>query len=321
MNLARRSTLAALAFLALVPVAAATDIVVKNDSLLDGSTGALQEGFVINETGAAVLDAPGSYPLTLKDIQVLVLKDPLFPTNTMSAKLYVWNTATISGTSPSLASAIYTSPTITLTAGGFNIWDVSASNVVVTGPFTVGCQIIASGGIPGFLTSPSLVTDANGCQNGKNWVRQVNGTWANLCSFGVSGDLAIRVTASTGGNTGQFISLGNGLSGNFTPALAGSGSLVGGANFTLAFTAMPPSTSGPLFVGLSMINAPFKGGTLVPSPTVIITLSTGGGTLNLPASMPTGLPGGTQFFLQAWFPDAGGPLGADATNALKLITP
>src|SRR5262245_32082526 len=116
MNFVRRSTLAAraaLAFLALVPAAAATDIVVKNDTLVDGSTGALQGGFVINETGAASLDAPGSYPLTLKDIQVLVLKNPLFPTNTMSVKLYVWNTATIAGTAPSLASAIYTSPTIT----------------------------------------------------------------------------------------------------------------------------------------------------------------------------------------------------------------
>jgi hypothetical protein len=320
MNFLRRSTLAAIALLALVPAAAATDIVVKNDSLVDGSQGALQGGFILNETGAAVLDAPGSYPLTLKDIQVLVLKSPLFAQTTMSVKLYVWNTSTISGSSPSLASAIYTSPTITFVAGGFNIWDVSASNIVVTGPFTVGCQIISSGGFGGFL-SPSLVTDADGCQNGKNWVRQTNGVWANLCSFGVSGDLAFRVTASTAGNTGQFINVGHALAGSFAPVLAGSGSLVGGASFTLAFTGMPPSTSGPLFAGLTAISVPFKSGTLVPSPDIIISLATGAGSLNLPASMPPGLPGGTQFFLQAWFPDAGAPAGADATNALKLITP
>ena len=304
----------------LLPAAGATDILLKNDSLVDGSTAALQGGFVPNETGAAVLSAtPSQYPLTLKDIQVMVLKNNAFPTNTMTVKLYVWNTSTISGSSPSLASAIYTSPSLTFTQGGFNLWDVSADNVVVTGAFTVGCQILSSGGIPGIFLSPTLVTDADGCQNGKNWVRQTNGVWANLCSFGVSGDLAIRVEATTG--SGQFISLGNSLAGNFAPTLTGSGSLAGGGSFTLAFVGMPPSSAGPLFVGLSPINVAFKGGVLVPSPDIIITLATGSGSLSLPAGMPVGVPSNFALYLHAWFPDAGGPAGADATNALKLLTP
>ncbi len=321
MTTPRCCTLIASALALLLPAARAADIVVKNDSLTDGSTAALQGGFVPNETGAAVLDAPGQYPLTLKDIQVMVLKNPSISGSTMNVRLYVWNTSTITGSSPSLASAVYTSPDLTFVEGGFNLWDVSASNVVVTGPFTVGCFIVSTGGNILFH-SPNLVTDSNGCQNGKSWVRQTNGVWANLCSFGVSGDLAIRVTATTGGGGGgQFINLGNGLAGSFAPTLGGSGSLAGGGAFTIALAGMPPFTSGPLFVGFTAINHAFKGGILVPSPNLILTLSTTFGSLNLPGTMPMGVPAGFTMYLHAWFPDPGGPMGADATNALKMITP
>ncbi|MGQ0553171.1 MAG: hypothetical protein ACT4PU_08110 [Planctomycetota bacterium] len=314
-----RWTLASLAaFLLLAPVAPASDVVLLNDNLSNGGTAALQLGFVTNETAAAVLAAaPGQYPITLKELQVYVEKHPLLPQASMTVKLYVWSTATISGSSPSLGSAVYASPNLSFTAGGFNIWDVSASNIVLNGPFTVGAQIIATGP----AGSPSFVTDSNGCQGGKNWVRQTNGVWANLCSFGVSGDLAIRAKASTATGTGQFIDMANGLAGNFTPTLGGSGSLASGGNFTIAMNGLPPFAASSLVVGYSPLFAPFKGGVMGPSVNTILILGTGAGSMSLPGVMPPGIPANFEIYLQSWTPDVGGPFGFDATNVLLMITP
>lgn len=311
------------ALLALSPAVAAQEKELKIDSATDGSTVAVQLGFGVGETGAVVLSAdPGDYPVTLKNLQVFIEKSPLFPDTSMTVELLVWDTATISGSTPSLGSAVYTSPNLSLGAGLFNEWDIEFLNIQMTGPFTVGCRIISSGG--GFgLTSPSMVTDTDGCQNGKNWVRQTNGVWANLCAFGVSGDLVIRSTVITGGaGTGQFIDLGNGLAGNFAPTLSGSGSLAPGGNFDLDLAGMPPFTSGPLFVGFVLLNAPFKGGTLVPVPTLSVTLPTVTGSFTLgPNTMPPAVPSAFSIYLQAWFPDAGASQGVDATNGLQLLTP
>lgn len=320
---ARQSVLLCAALVAFSSAMSAQEKLLKIDSLSDGSTATVQLGFEVGEIGAVVLTAdPGDYPIQLKNLQVLVDKSPLFTETTMTVELYVWDTTTPSGAAPSLASAVYTSPQLTFTAGFFNEWIVESDNIFLNGPFMVGCRILASGGGLG-LTSPSLVTDTNGCQGGKNWVRQTNEVWANLCSFGVSGDLAIRSTVITGGGgTGQFIDLGNGLAGNSAPTLSGSGSLAPGGSFDLDLAGMPPFTAGPLFVGFVLLNAPFKGGTLVPVPTISITLPTGTGNFSLgPNTMPVAVPSNFSIYLQAWFPDAGAPQGVDATNGLELLTP
>jgi hypothetical protein len=319
---ARSSALLLAAFLAVSPAAASQEKELKNDSATGGASVALQLGFIEGETGAAVLAAdPGDYPVTIKNIQVFIDKTPLFPDNSMTVELLVWDTDTISGTSPSLASAVYTSPNLQFGAGFLNEWDIEFLGIQVNGPFTVGCRIIDSGGGLG-LTSPSMVTDTDGCQGGKNWVRQTNGVWANLCGFGVSGDLLIRSTVITGGGSGQCIDLGNGLAGGAAPVLSGSGSLAPGGNFDIDLAGMPPFTQGPLFVGFIAINAPFKGGVLVPQPFLSIDLPTGFGTLTLgPNTMPPSVPSAFSIYLQAWFPDGGAPQGADATNGLQLLTP
>jgi hypothetical protein len=325
--LLRPLAVAALACAALLPAASASDVTVKNDALSDGSTAAVQLGFAANEIGAAVLNAQaGDYPLKLKELQVFIGKCPSSPGNSLTVKLYVWATSTISGSSPSLASAVYTSPNLSFTAGAFNTWNVEAQNIMVNSAFTVGCQVINPQSV--FCVevfqigaTPNLATDSNGCQGGKNWVRQTNGVWANLCSFGVSGDLAIRVVGISNSGNGSFVNLGGGLPGNFVPQLAGTGSLASNGNFTLSFTDLPPGQVGPLFVGFSLLGASFKGGTLLPTPDIIISLSTGPGSVSLPAVMPPGVPSGFSIYLQGWFPDAGGPMGACATNGEQLLTP
>jgi hypothetical protein len=320
---ARPSALLLTALLVFSPAATSQEELLQNDSLVDGGPVAVQLGFIEGETGAAVLAAdPGDYPVTIKNIQVFIDKTPLFPDTSMTVELLVWDTATISGTSPTLGSAVYTSPNLQFGAGFMNEWDIEFLNIQMSGPFTVGCRIIDSGGGLG-LTSPSMVTDTNGCQGGKNYVLQTNGVWANLCSFGVSGDLVIRSTVITGGSgSGQFIDLGNGLAGGAAPVLSGSGSLAPGGSFDIDLSGMPPFTQGPLFVGFIQINAPFKGGVLVPQPFLSIDLPTGFGTLTLgPNSMPPSVPSNFSIYLQAWFPDGGAPQGVDATNGLELLTP
>ena len=73
-----------------------------------------------------------------------------------------------------------------------------------------------------------------------------------------------------------------------------------------------------LFVGLSELGAPFKGGTLVPAVDLLVPLTTdaAGGT-SLQATWPAGIPPGFNFWVQVWIADPGGPVGFAASNGLK----
>jgi hypothetical protein len=121
-----------------------------------------------------------------------------------------------------------------------------------------------------------------------------------------------------------WYSLGGSVPGsNGTPALAGSGDLIGGQPVALALTNAKPATPATLIIGLSLLNAPFKGGTLVPNPNLMLFgLPTNGhGALTLNATWPSGLPSGFSFFTQFWIPDAAAPAGLAASNGLAGTTP
>ncbi|GJM23182.1 MAG: hypothetical protein DHS20C15_30970 [Planctomycetota bacterium] len=123
------------------------------------------------------------------------------------------------------------------------------------------------------------------------------------------------------GGVGEWDDWGHRLSGNFTPALSGYGSLAPDSSGQLAFSGLPSFQSIGLFMGLTPVEASFKGGVLVPSPDLLKVLPTLFGGPSISFSWPAGLPSGTTFFLQGWVPDAGGPSGFAATNALRGITP
>ncbi len=123
---------------------------------------------------------------------------------------------------------------------------------------------------------------------------------------------------------GTWTDLGLGLAGaNPAPVLTGSGTLFAGDPISLDLTGAKANSSAALFVGAGAANVPFKGGTLVPTPTIIITgLPTGpAGTLILPAVWPAGLPSGFSLYFQEWIVDATGPAGLTATNGLRATTP
>ena len=121
-----------------------------------------------------------------------------------------------------------------------------------------------------------------------------------------------------------WTNLGLGLAGALgEPALSGAGTLVAGSPGFLRVLGALPSAPGALFVGFSALGAPFKGGTLVPTPNLVLNLTTSpGGSLLLPWShWPAGLPGFSHIWFQAWIADPTAPAGAAASNALLATTP
>ncbi|HVQ25415.1 MAG TPA: hypothetical protein VMV01_09555, partial [Planctomycetota bacterium] len=78
-----------------------------------------------------------------------------------------------------------------------------------------------------------------------------------------------------------------------------------------------------LVVGFAEAQVPFKGGTLVPMPQILLLgLPTNAdGELVLSATWPTSLPPGFSIWWQYWIVDATAVAGLSASNAVKGTTP
>ena len=122
----------------------------------------------------------------------------------------------------------------------------------------------------------------------------------------------------------QWCDLGHGLpSATPAPKLVGTGTLLPGGSVVLALSEAKPASPAALVVGLSQAAVPFKGGLLVPAPTLILMglLTSGSGGLALAATWPASVPAGVQVFFQMWVADAGGPAGFAGSNAIRAQTP
>jgi hypothetical protein len=117
-----------------------------------------------------------------------------------------------------------------------------------------------------------------------------------------------------------WIDLGQGLAGTLgAPLLHATGTPAAGQPVTLALSFARPGSVAALFVGLSAGSAPFKGGTLVPSPDLLVAglPVDGAGTSTLAATWPAGVPAGLALYLQEWVVDPLGPAGFAASNAVR----
>jgi hypothetical protein len=124
--------------------------------------------------------------------------------------------------------------------------------------------------------------------------------------------------------SGPWLNVGQALAGaHGAPLLQGGGNLGAGSAVSLALSAALEHAPATLVVGLSAVNAPFKGGVLVPMPDLLLGgLTTDGtGALLLAGTWPAGVPSGLAFWTQAWIVDAAGPKGLSASNALKGTVP
>jgi len=104
------------------------------------------------------------------------------------------------------------------------------------------------------------------------------------------------------------------------PRLAGIGPLTPASPITLRIIDAPALTTTWLVIGVSAVNAPFKGGLLVPHADVLVPLPIpASGTLNLNSTWPSLMPPWWSVWLQTWTPHASGPQGWIASNALRAV--
>ena len=103
----------------------------------------------------------------------------------------------------------------------------------------------------------------------------------------------------------------------------GEGTLVGGQHFSFTLSDARPSALCWHIVGIAALNAPFKGGTMVPFPTLVNgpLLTNPQGKLVLAGNWPNGAPSGLPLYIQFWIQDPGGPAGFAASNALRATLP
>jgi len=113
-------------------------------------------------------------------------------------------------------------------------------------------------------------------------------------------------------------------------ALAGAGPA---PTMTVTFTATPdtlhldsagagPLSPGMLFVSMNLVLMPFKGGTLVPSPQMLVpVVATLAGKAEVPLLADGSLPTGLQLYAQAWFKQGLSLYAATNGVAFEIITP
>jgi hypothetical protein len=121
----------------------------------------------------------------------------------------------------------------------------------------------------------------------------------------------------------RFLVVGPGLAGTTgIPILAGTGTLDAGSAGSLLVTAANPASPALLFVALSSVPVPFKGGVLAANPAILsVPLATdGNGELLLPFTWPSGVPADTALYFQCAIKDAGAIHGIALSNALEGVT-
>jgi len=108
-----------------------------------------------------------------------------------------------------------------------------------------------------------------------------------------------------------------------TPRLEAGNTLVPGTPLVVALEQAAPAAPLVLAAGFETLFVPFKGGTMVPAPALLLDgLATdAGGAAALETVWPDGVPAGTTLVLQAWIVDPTGPAGFTASNGVAGVTP
>lgn len=183
--------------LAIAPVTA-EEVVVQNDSLEPGGTGAIQLGFVANEVGAAWLTSPCDGYLV--GVQVYWRSYFGGMEDSLEEDITVYRAGTFpypgtimkNGISP-FTDLVLLGPV--MQDGGLNEFRYidEEQSVPLHAPISAGETFIVAfrfAETPGTF-GPSLWTDTDGCTSGGSAIGS-GGVWYDACALGVSGDLIIR---------------------------------------------------------------------------------------------------------------------------------
>jgi uncharacterized membrane protein len=146
----------------------------------------------------------------------------------------------------------------------------------------------------------------------------VGGATGSVGGFSTAGFLLAFDTDGSWDDEGHALA---GVSGE--PVLTGTGELFPLAPVSVNMTGAKPNGEAWLFIGLTELEAPFKGGVLVPNPDFLLGPLTvdGLGNLDLNTFWPTGVPSQFTSYYQYWIVDAAGPKGVAASNGLSATTP
>ncbi|MCB1032657.1 MAG: hypothetical protein KDD47_02350 [Acidobacteria bacterium] len=174
---------------ALAPGASA-QTVVQNDSITDFGEVAIQVGFVANEMAGAWLTSPCDGQIT--HVRVIWLSFTGGAADTLGEWVRVFD----EGTFPVPGAVLADLPGPVLQDGFENEFTLPMPITVISGQnFVVGFKFLTT---PPTL-GPSLVTDTDGCQAGRNGIFAIPpNAWFNACSLGVSGDFGLRAVVSCG---------------------------------------------------------------------------------------------------------------------------
>lgn len=162
-------------------------VVLQNDSVSDFGMVAIQAGFVAGERGGVWLTSPCAGQLTA--VRVLWLASPPNGGSTLGESIRISQ----AGSFPQPGGVLRELLGPNMVEGGFNEFTLAPALAIAQGEtVVVDFQFLASPPAGG----PSLVTDIDGCQPGRNAVYATPpNQWLDLCLFGVAGDLAIRAVA------------------------------------------------------------------------------------------------------------------------------
>jgi len=178
----------------------AQEFELKNDSLVDGGTGAIQAGFAPGDIGGAVFNtSPSNFPLKIKKVRIMwySLNPPQADQEQGAINFYLGGAE-----NPPRPVLVKSLQGPIMRDGGLNEFDVANENIVFNnGPFAVGLLFINP---VNPTMGPSLVTDTNGCQAGKNLIYDPSIGWTNGCILGISGDLVIRVVCEYVGQSAEI---------------------------------------------------------------------------------------------------------------------
>lgn len=177
--------------LVLARLSPAAEVVVRNDSLEDGGTAAIQAGFVANERAAAWLTSPCNGRIVAVQVLWLSLTGNRPPQIHDSIRIHADGTFPVPG--PVLAQL-----EAPLMVDGFlnefryldedNTIPIDVP-VAAGQRFVVVFQFATNAGAIG----PSVCTDVDGCQPFRNGIFAIPPSqWFGACGLGVSGDFVIR---------------------------------------------------------------------------------------------------------------------------------
>jgi len=177
-----------------------------------------------------------------------------------------------------------------------------------------------AGAPPGYIGNPGIPHAVTGSPTGDNFFRIEGPNIGGPGNDSIETNLFLVAGKTVEVGPPLFQSLGSSMAGTggISPLLTGTGDLIPGTPFTIDLTQALGSAPALYFVSPNIGSTPFLGGILIPDPATgerRNKLTNALGEIHGSGILPN-VPSGTNFVMQFFVLDPGGPNGAAASNAL-----